>query len=77
MQELIPRQVVEALDRFIVGQDDAKRVVAVAIRNRWRRQQLPEELRREVGPKNMLVLGQLVSSRLQLCLLLQLQELIT
>ena len=57
MQEMTPRQVVEALDRYIVGQDDAKRAVAVAIRNRWRRQQLPEELRREVGPKNIVMIG--------------------
>lgn len=55
--ELTPRQVVEALDRYIVGQHDAKRAVAVAIRNRWRRQQLPDPLREEVGPKNIVMVG--------------------
>ncbi len=54
---LTPQQIVESLDRFIVGQDDAKRAVAVAIRNRWRRQQLPEKLREEIGPKNIILIG--------------------
>jgi ATP-dependent HslUV protease ATP-binding subunit HslU len=54
---MTPRQVVEELDRHIVGQDDAKRAVAIAVRNRWRRQQLPEEMRREVNPKNILMIG--------------------
>ncbi len=54
---LTPKQIVAELDRFIVGQDDAKRAVAVAIRNRWRRQQLPEQLRREIGPKNIIMIG--------------------
>ncbi|HVW92803.1 MAG TPA: ATP-dependent protease ATPase subunit HslU [Devosia sp.] len=54
---LSPRDIVAELDRFIVGQKDAKRAVAVALRNRWRRQQLPEELRREVTPKNILMIG--------------------
>ncbi|HOW17495.1 MAG TPA: ATP-dependent protease ATPase subunit HslU [Phycisphaerae bacterium] len=57
MNELTPRQIVEALDRHIVGQDEAKRAVAVAVRNRWRRQQLPEELRRDIGPKNIIMMG--------------------
>lgn len=52
-----PRETVSELDRFIVGQDDAKRAVAIALRNRWRRQQLPEELRDEVLPKNILMIG--------------------
>jgi ATP-dependent HslUV protease ATP-binding subunit HslU len=52
-----PREIVSELDRFIVGQDDAKRAVAVALRNRWRRQQLPEVLREEVVPKNILMIG--------------------
>src|ERR1700758_2036844 len=52
-----PREIVTELDRFIVGQNDAKRAVAIALRNRWRRQQLPEELREEVVPKNILMIG--------------------
>ncbi|MCS6759586.1 MAG: ATP-dependent protease ATPase subunit HslU [Candidatus Devosia euplotis] len=52
-----PREIVSELDRHIVGQNYAKRAVAVALRNRWRRQQLPEELRREVSPKNILMIG--------------------
>lgn len=57
MRELTPRQIVEELDRHIVAQDEAKRAVAVAIRNRWRRQQLPEDMRQEVAPKNILMIG--------------------
>ncbi len=52
-----PREIVSELDRFIIGQGDAKRAVAIALRNRWRRQQLPEELREEVLPKNILMIG--------------------
>src|SRR5207248_1348680 len=52
-----PREIVSELDRYIVGQDEAKRAVAVALRNRWRRQQLPEDLREEVLPKNILMIG--------------------
>jgi ATP-dependent HslUV protease ATP-binding subunit HslU len=52
-----PREIVSELDRFIVGQQDAKRAVAIALRNRWRRQQLPEEMREEVVPKNILMIG--------------------
>src|SRR6185437_14175669 len=52
-----PREIVSELDRFIVGQTDAKRAVAIAMRNRWRRQQLPEALREEVVPKNILMIG--------------------
>jgi ATP-dependent HslUV protease ATP-binding subunit HslU len=52
-----PREIVSELDRFIVGQGDAKRAVAIAMRNRWRRQQLPEEMREEVVPKNILMIG--------------------
>ena len=54
---LTPREIVSELDRFIVGQGDAKRAVAIALRNRWRRQQLAAELREEVTPKNILMIG--------------------
>ncbi len=57
MEDLTPVQIVAELDRYIIGQDDAKRAVAVALRNRYRRQQLPDELRREVQPKNILMIG--------------------
>ncbi|MGE0479799.1 MAG: ATP-dependent protease ATPase subunit HslU [Phycisphaerae bacterium] len=57
MNTLTPRQIVQALDRYIIGQDDAKRAVAVAIRNRWRRLQLPADLRPDVLPKNILMMG--------------------
>src|SRR5260370_22401673 len=57
MPELTPRQTVAELDRYIIGQDAAKRAVAVAIRNRWRRQQLPPELRKDVTPKNIIMIG--------------------
>jgi ATP-dependent HslUV protease ATP-binding subunit HslU len=56
-RDLTPRQIVEALDRYIVGQADAKRAVAIAIRNRWRRQRLTEEMKAEVAPKNILMMG--------------------
>ena len=54
---LIPRQIVEELDKYVVGQHNAKRAVAIALRNRWRRQRLPEELRDEVLPKNIIMIG--------------------
>ncbi len=57
MKNLTPREIVEHLDRHIVGQANAKKAVAVAIRNRWRRQQLDEEMRKEVAPKNILMIG--------------------
>ena len=55
--EMTPRETVAELDKYIVGQDAAKRAVAVAIRNRWRRQQLPAELRKDVTPKNIIMIG--------------------
>jgi ATP-dependent HslUV protease ATP-binding subunit HslU len=55
--ELTPRQIVRELDRYIIGQDAAKRAVAVAIRNRWRRQHLPPDLRKDVTPKNIIMIG--------------------
>ncbi len=57
MSEFTPREIVSELDRFIVGQLDAKRAVALALRNRWRRKQLSEALREEVTPKNILMIG--------------------
>ena len=57
MSAFSPREIVSELDRYIVGQKDAKRAVAIALRNRWRRQQLPEALRDEVLPKNILMIG--------------------
>jgi ATP-dependent HslUV protease ATP-binding subunit HslU len=57
MTNFSPREIVSELDRFIIGQDDAKRAVAIALRNRWRRQQLDESLREEVLPKNILMIG--------------------
>lgn len=57
MDALTPREIVHELDKYIVGQDKAKRAVAIALRNRWRRQQLPPELRDEVAPKNIIMIG--------------------
>ncbi|VAW68912.1 ATP-dependent hsl protease ATP-binding subunit HslU [hydrothermal vent metagenome] len=57
MSEMTPREIVQELDKHIVGQDDAKRAVAIALRNRWRRQQVNEELRNEITPKNILMIG--------------------
>ncbi|MCV2445973.1 ATP-dependent protease ATPase subunit HslU [Paracoccus sp. DMF] len=57
MSDLTPREIVSELDRFIIGQKDAKRAVAVALRNRWRRRQLGDDLRDEVYPKNILMIG--------------------
>src|SRR5437867_1920701 len=57
MKDLTPRQIVAELDRHIIGQDAAKRAVAVAVRNRWRRQQLSKEIAREVSPKNIIMVG--------------------
>jgi len=57
VRDLTPREIVKELDRHIVGQDDAKRAVAVAIRNRWRRQHVAEDMRGEVAPKNIMMIG--------------------
>ena len=57
MTDFSPREIVSELDRFIIGQADAKRAVAIALRNRWRRLQLDEKLREEVLPKNILMIG--------------------
>src|SRR5215216_3900747 len=57
MSTFSPREIVSELDRFIIGQKDAKRAVAIALRNRWRRQQLEGQMREEVMPKNILMIG--------------------
>ena len=57
MSNMTPREVVHYLDKHIIGQDSAKRAVAIALRNRWRRMQLGSELRSEISPKNILMIG--------------------
>lgn len=57
MSTFTPREIVSELDRYIIGQDEAKRSVAIALRNRWRRQQIPDNLREEILPKNILMIG--------------------
>ena len=57
MSNMTPREIVHALDQHIIGQSEAKRAVAIALRNRWRRQQLEPDLRSEVTPKNILMIG--------------------
>src|SRR5438445_71957 len=57
LDSLTPRQIVEELDRYVIGQRDAKRMVAIALRTRWRRQKLPADLRDEVMPKNIIMIG--------------------
>ena len=52
-----PREIVSELDRFVIGQTEAKRAVAIALRNRWRRQELPDDIKEEVLPKNILMIG--------------------
>ena len=57
MEQLTPRQIVEELDKYIIGQREAKKAVAIALRNRYRRNLLPNEFREEVKPKNILMIG--------------------
>ena len=57
MSELTPREIVAELDKYIIGQNQAKRMVAIAVRNRWRRQRLAAELRNEVAPRNIIMMG--------------------
>src|SRR5512136_2203527 len=57
MKTFTPREIVSELDKYIVGQKDAKKSVAIALRNRWRRQQVPESLRDEIAPKNIIMIG--------------------
>lgn len=64
---LKPRELVEYLDRYIVGQADAKRAVAIALRNRWRRHKLPDDLKSEVIPKNILMIGPTGCGKVSVC----------
>ena len=57
MEELTPKQIVEELDKYIIGQDNAKKAVAISLRNRYRRNLLPEDIKEEVKPKNILMIG--------------------
>ena len=57
MKTMIPRAILEELNRYIIGQDKAKRAVAIALRNRWRRQMVPDTLRDEIAPKNIIMIG--------------------
>ncbi len=57
MSQMTPREIVQELDKHIIGQDDAKRAVAIALRNRWRRMQVEEAMRHEITPKNILMIG--------------------
>src|SRR5215217_7412281 len=57
IQSMTPRQIVTELDKYVVGQHQAKRAVAIALRNRWRRQQLPAEMRDDIAPKNIIMIG--------------------
>ena len=57
LSSFTPREIVSELDRYIIGQDLAKRAVSIALRNRWRRQQVPEDLRDEIAPKNIIMIG--------------------
>ena len=57
LARLTPKQIVEELDRYIVGQADAKKAVAIALRNRWRRQRAPEPIRDEISPNNIILVG--------------------
>ena len=57
MNQMTPKEIVRELDKYIIGQDKAKKSVAIALRNRYRRSQLPEEIREEITPKNILMMG--------------------
>ena len=57
MKTLTPREIMEELNRYIIGQEKAKKAVSVALRNRWRRQMIPKDLRDEVAPKNIIMIG--------------------
>src|SRR5439155_1475083 len=66
LDSLTPRQIVEELDRYVIGQRDAKRMVAIALRTRWRRQRLPAHLRDEVMPKNIIMIGPTASGKTEI-----------
>ena len=57
LDELTPTQIVSELDKYIVGQDDAKKAVAIVLRNRWRRQRVEDEMRQEIAPSNLILIG--------------------
>src|SRR5699024_9242692 len=57
MSAMTPREIVQELDRYIIGQNEAKRSVGIALRNRWRRQEVSDDMRREITPKNILMIG--------------------
>ena len=63
---LTPKQIVDYLDKYIIGQEKAKRAVAISLRNRWRRKQLPPEIAEEIIPKNILIIGPTVLEKLKL-----------
>lgn len=67
MEELTPHRIVEELDRYIIGQDKAKRAVAVAVRNRLRRQRVPEEMQEDIIPKNILLMGPTGVGKTEIC----------
>ena len=67
MSNLKPSEIVKELDKYIIGQDKAKRSVAVALRNRWRRQQVPPPLRDEIAPKNIIMIGPTGVGKTELC----------
>lgn len=66
MKNLTPIQIVSELDKYIIGQDDAKRAVAIALRNRWRRQQVSDDMKDEIVPNNIILIAQPVLVKLRL-----------
>ena len=69
MNTMTPRQIVEELDKYIIGQDEAKRAVAIALRNRYRRSRLDPEIREDITPKNILMVGPTGVGKTEICLL--------